>query len=1151
MSDSYQKLDPREHVLLRPGMYIGSVRPDEAEAWVLEGGRIRREAVSYTPGFLTVFDEVLANAVDHCWRSAGCDRPVRNIRVSLPDADDGEIEVWNDGPGIPVETHAETGALVPELIFGTMLTSSNYDDSRERTVGGQNGVGAKSTNIFSRRFTVEACDGARRFCKTWTDNMSASEPAVVSPARRAPFTRVAFRPDYARFGMQGLDAAARRLLRKRVADACAVTPAAVTVALDGDRLPYKSFERYVDMYIGPKSETPRHYERLGDDWEVCVCESPDGAFRHVSFVNGICTPKGGKHVEHVAAALCKRVAEAMAARRGAADAPVKPATVRAAMWLFLRCTVPNPSFDSQTKDCLTTPATAFRSKCEIPQAFVDRVARGAVGERAAAMGRAALAVSARKTDGKMRSSVAGVPKLEDALWAGTARSAQCTLILTEGDSAKTMAMSGLAVVGRDRYGVFPLKGKLLNTRDAAASKVTANEEIANIKKIMGLEAGKDYSAPDARRGLRYGAVLVLADQDVDGYHIRGLVFNLFHTLWPSLFALPGFLRSMLTPVARVFGGRAEPPRSFYNLPDLEAHLLQHAAGHAPRVKYYKGLGTSTADDARQYFRDMKLVRYTLEPRPTGRVALRVSIDEGTGAVTCAIEVRTQSADDAMDMAFNKARAADRKEWLRDAAAAESLDYTQPQVPVVDFVNRELRLFSLDDVARSIPSAVDGLKVSQRKIVYACKLRPRSAGEMRVAQLAGFVSEKAAYHHGEASLQAAIVGLAQAFVGSNNLPLLAANGQFGSRLANGRDAASARYIYTEMLPAAHALFPAADEPVLARRNDDDRNPVEPEHYAPVLPLALLNGANGIGTGFSTSVPAHDPREVLEVYKRALAASPAAATAQLEAGMRALLPRARGFRGRVARVGDRTLSFGVFQRTAAAEIVITELPIGTWTDDYKAWLEEKGAELPIRRFESHSTDVDVRFVVTAEPAVLDAWLAETDPATGAPALATKLRLVSDKGLSTRNMYLFDARGRIRLYAEPAAIAQEHFAERLRVYDMRRRHELSHLRARLAVVAAKAEFVADVVARRLVLDGAPDGLLERHAAARGWPPLDTARATAAPFDYLARMPITSVTAARHEALQRELAAAHDAIAALEAKGPRDLYAEDLALLEPLLPV
>lgn len=1140
---NYEKLDPREHVLKRPGMYIGSVKQDIFDTYVFDGSKIVSKRIKIAPAFVTIFDEVLNNAIDHSWRCSSTNQPVKNIKVKVTDS---EIEIWNDGSGIPVEKHDETGIMIPELIFGNLLTSSNYDDDVERTVGGQNGVGAKSTNIFSREFKIETCDGKKKYCQTWSENMAVIGNPSVCALKRAPYTIVTFEPDFQKLGMTGLDEDAKSALLKRAADACAVTPPTVSVWIDGIKLPYKSFERYVDLYIGSKQDVPRYYEKVNEDWEVCVCVSDEGAFKHVSFVNGIYTSKGGKHVEHVAATICKKVSESITGKRGgsssaasankpACDGVVKPQHVRNSLWMFLRCTIPNPTFDSQTKDCLTTPVAGFRTKFECSQSFADKLAKGTIGEKATSFSRASDEHALKKTDGKMRSTVSGIPKLEDAHWAGTQKSSMCTLILTEGDSAKTMAVSGLSVVGRDKFGVFPLKGKLLNTRETSTSKIAQNDEIVAIKKIIGLETGKDYSTPEARRTIRYGSILVLADQDVDGYHIRGLVFNLFHSMWPSLFNTPGFLTSMLTPVVKVFSKSSANPISFYNVPDFETFMDSRErtkSSESIRVKYYKGLGTSTSTDAKEYFKEMKKVTYTLDTVVENRVRVRLDVCEND-EIKAILEVVQQGPDDAMDMAFNKSRTNDRKEWIR-RYDKEVLDYTKTAVPFVEFINRELRLFSLDDLGRSIPSVIDGLKTSQRKILYACKLRPKSAGELRVAQLAGFVSEKAAYHHGEASLQSTIVGLAQNFVGSNNLPLLEANGQFGSRLANGKDAASARYIYTDLREITNELFPYFDEPVLERALDDDRNEVEPTHYAPLLPMVLVNGANGIGTGFSTNVPKYDPKEIAQIYIRMLRSKCLDFEFVIDPK-----PWYAGFKGEIRKgIDGKWYSVGLAKRISATLVEITELPIGTWTDDYKTWLEDKIDELRVKKVDAYHTESIVRFVLHFEGReTVDAMLNdEGGVIVGVSKLMHTLRLVSDKGLSTSNMYLFDREGKITLYRDTTSIARDHFRERIQVYRKRKEYDIKTLEAKLAILSTKAKFVGDVISGDLVLNNAPEGALEEHGDKHAWTRVDGS------FEYLAKMPINSVTKRRFDALIKEHDESCAKLQILLNKDIEDIYCEDL---------
>ena len=195
--------------------------------------------------------------------------------------------------------------------------------------------------------------------------------------------------------------------------------------------------------------------------------------------------------------------------------------------------------------------------------------------------------------------------MDDANFAGTRKSHLCTLILTEGDSAKSMAIAGLSVVGRDKYGVFPLKGKMLNVRDASIKQITNNQEITNLKKIIGLETNKKYKDI---KSLRYGKVMIMTDQDHDGSHIKGLFLNMIHSEWPELLKL-GFVVCMVTPIIKAIKGNRI--KSFYTLTDYN-QWKETVNVSQWKIKYYKGLGTSTSKEAKEYFQDLKINEYEFD-----------------------------------------------------------------------------------------------------------------------------------------------------------------------------------------------------------------------------------------------------------------------------------------------------------------------------------------------------------------------------------------------------------------------------------------------------------------------------------------------------------------------------------------------------------
>jgi DNA topoisomerase-2 len=440
------------------------------------------------------------------------------------------------------------------------------------------------------------------------------------------------------------------------------------------------------------------------------------------------------------------------------SAPLKAHQVRQQLWIFVNCQIVNPTFDSQTKETLTLKQSQFGSHWKMPDEFARKMLRSGVLEHVMSLAQYHQDRQLKNSDGRKRARVS-VTKLEDANWAGGKKSSECTLILTEGDSAKSLAVSGLSEVGRDAYGVFPLRGKLLNVRDATHDSIMKNEEIKNIKEILGLQHGKNYETVD---GLRYGSLMIMTDQDFDGSHIKGLIINFLDYFYPSLLRIPNFLVEFITPIVKATKG--QQVKSFFTMPEYEAWKESGDGGRGWTIKYYKGLGTSRPEEMKTYFRNVDTHMLSFRP--------------------------TQPRDrELIDLAFNKKKTDERKEWLRQFVPGTFLDHRIRQIPITDFVNKELILFSMADNIRSIPSVVDGLKPGQRKVIFGCFKRNLRT-EIKVQQLQGYVSEHTAYHHGEGSLVQTIVGLAQDFCGSNNVNLLMPNGQFGSRSMGGKDSACA-------------------------------------------------------------------------------------------------------------------------------------------------------------------------------------------------------------------------------------------------------------------------------------------------------------------------------------------------------------------------
>ena len=464
IEETYKKLSQREHVLHRPGMYIGSIKKQMEELWVPnQEFKMEKKMVEYSPGFMKIFDEILTNATDHSFR----DSTVTQIKVDY-NKETGEINVWNNGSGIPVIKHKEHDMYIPELIFGHLLSGSNYDDSNTRTGAGTNGLGSKCTSIYSKKFKIETLDSnsALKFTQEFSDNMVNKTPAKITKNSGKSFTNITFTPDYNRFEMKGLEDDTILLINKRVLDCIACTNVNVQVYLNGEKLKGKGLLDYTKYFfdetkVFSESFAEKYKSKGGESieyiWEYAIV--PYSHFEQVSFVNGNSTIQGGKHVDYIMYQIVSKLKTLLETKKKLKD--VKPNFIKDKMFLFLRATVANPSFNSQSKEQLTTASKDFGCRVDVPDKFIDKLWKSSIVEDIVEFCKMKETMDvAKKTDGSKKNKIY-IPKLEDALWAGTAKSEQCTLILTEGLSAMTFAMWGRSVVGPERYGVVPLKGKCI------------------------------------------------------------------------------------------------------------------------------------------------------------------------------------------------------------------------------------------------------------------------------------------------------------------------------------------------------------------------------------------------------------------------------------------------------------------------------------------------------------------------------------------------------------------------------------------------------------------------------------------------------------------------------------------------------------------
>ena len=1106
LAQTYQMKSDKQHVLDNPDTYTGSMDLTDYDTFIYdeETNMISAKQITIIPGLYKLFDEGVVNCRDHCVRMAQAATagktdvlPVTSIQIDI--TPDGTITMTNDGNGIDVAKHPEEDIWIPEMIFGHLRTSTNYDKEQKKITGGKNGFGFKLVLIWSTWGKVETIDHIRglKYVQEFTDNLNTIHPPKISKCTtKKPYTTVSFKPDYKRLGLaEGLSAEMLSLFKRRVYDVAAITDKTVKVKYNGELVPIKQFQQYVDLYIGGKVDTPRIYEEANERWEYVVCLAPKEEFTQVSFVNGIYTGKGGKHVDYILNQIIRKVTAFIKLKK---KVDVKPNTIKEQLWLFVRCDIDNPAFESQTKDYMNTPVAAFGSSCEVSDKFIEKIAKMGVMDAACALTEVKENKVLKKNDGTKTKSVRGIPKYVGANYAGTDKSGECTLILCEGDSAKAGIMSGLSTSDRNIIGVYPLKGKLFNVRGEASKRIMENKEIHELKQILGLEAGKKYTPETVTKLLRYSKVLFMTDQDLDGSHIKGLGINLIDSEWDTLLSIPGFIGFMNTPIIKAQKGNKE--LLFYSDGEYEKWKQDQQQAGAPasggwKCKYYKGLGTSTSKEFKEYFANKKTVEFI-----------------STGA----------NSRDAIDMAFNKKRANDRKEWLTAYNRHNYLDTSKKNVSYEEFITQEMIHFSKYDCERSIPN-IDGLKTSQRKVLYTCFKR-RLTSEIKVAQLSGSVSEMSRYHHGEQSLNGTIVNMAQNFVGSNNINLLEPNGQFGTRLQGGDDSASERYIFTQLNPMTRYIFPEEDDAILSYL-EDDGYPVEPVFYVPIVPILLINGSKGIGTGFSTDILCYNPLTIIEYMTRKIKEED---TSDIK-----LIPYYEGFKGTITSLTDnKYLIRGKYEIISDKQVRIVELPVGTWTEDYKQFIEDliegektskksnskegakEGAKegsdkddkkkkpaCGIKDYTDMSTDTIVDITLTFAAGIITKLVAE-EADHGCNGLEKLLKLYTTR--STTNMHAFDENEKLVKFDTVEDLCTHYMKIRFDFYVKRKAYQLVSLEQAAKVLSNKARFIGELLDSSLDLRKKKTSVVSALLKERLYDVIDGDE----DYKYLVRLPMDSVT-------------------------------------------
>lgn len=590
IEQKYKELTETEHVLLRPGMYVGSVKPELSTQFVFDykDQTMVQKEVEYVPAMLKLIDEVVSNSCDEYRRKDNLGLTQLNVTIMKDDT-----IVIEDNGGIPVVKHKEAGIMVPQLIFGRMRTSSNYNDEEDRTGLGTNGVGSSLTNIFSSYFGIMTDDGKKRWLGNWRNNMSEFYgEKIEKSSKKNHGTRTTFHLDFSRFeGVEHLDRSFKDIILTRCINAAAANPGLVVKYKDDDvcgEYCYKNFKDYIDLY--------RNYLTLKDcieykDDDKCVYVYPDGNI-NVGFVNGgICNK--GTHIKALHQFINASISEFLK-KKDKID--VLPRQVDGNYSMFCDLTISNPSYDSQTKECLTTPVEKFykddSKKFEVSQKFLDQVMKSDIIENVRDWYKKKCEAEDQRAIRKINREISKGLKRPDKFITCTSKKKQeKQLWIFEGDSAKAAFRNC-----RDPHtqAGYIMRGVPKSSWNESPTNIMKNEVYNDLVTILGLKFGNDFNIND----LKFGKIVISSDMDNDGHHIAGILLAFFNH-WPELYEKGIVVRS-ISPI--IVAHKNKLTKNFYN---IDAYKKEESKLKGWTFKFTKGLGGLNNAESKEMYLNPK------------------------------------------------------------------------------------------------------------------------------------------------------------------------------------------------------------------------------------------------------------------------------------------------------------------------------------------------------------------------------------------------------------------------------------------------------------------------------------------------------------------------------------------------------------------
>lgn len=822
-----------DHMLEKPGFCGMNTDAFQYKDFMqeIDSDEIKIFTLDIPLGVSRAFLEIMSNASDYSNKAKADDPDTRPVEVTITDR---RISITNYGYPIPI-TKNEEGIYIPEGVFGKLRSGQNIGEGDKNRNGiGMYGIGSKAVNVFSKYFKVDIVDPhyKKRYVQVWKNNSKEVGAPEITKSKEDSRVTVTYELDFKRFGMKCYSDREVMLFRRFCADISFNDNN--PIILNESECDFVDYKKYATAYFGECHDIIMVED---NDIRVIVADPIDRkrGSHIISFVNSMCTPGGGTHVAATADALCKLIKEKLNKELSDESKINKITPIKNLLSMIISARVVKPNMPDAGKTKLVSPTLKF----EWPTKIVNKIHKWEfvkVLKHGDLLKRQKLLTS---TDGKKVKQLAvdKYPKhIElDANFAGGPKSDESTLFVVEGFSAAAYVKILINMLDGTSYnhGIFVVGGKFVNVTgcEDKPEKLAKHDVVCALKMILGLAEGCDYTEKRNFKKLRYGNIVIITDADNDGSHIRALVINYFARYFPSLIDI-GMVKLMRTPMVR--GNKGRQIVSFYSTAELE-EWTKNNSRNGWKFRFFKGLGSESKKD------------------------IEIDMSE---SVYLSI-VRDKKSMKYLDFAFDKKMSNKRKDMIYNRQEYGSINVKKSDsYRITTLIKLDYVDYVITSLTRAIPG-IDGFKDAIRKILYLTTKEPIGK-EFKLTHLAGELSSKVDYHHGEQSAFMAIICLARDYLGSNNLPCLQQHGQFGSRLDSGEDHGQPRYLFCSSPWWMKLIFHPDDNisGVLDYNVSEEGNRIEPSLLLPVIPTVMVNGVKGISCGYTSNIPAHSVLDVCE-------------------------------------------------------------------------------------------------------------------------------------------------------------------------------------------------------------------------------------------------------------------------------------------------